>query len=195
MSICIKICSTGNRFQYIRTRSCTRMPILPTLCIIGKLYSKNEDFLKSNLLCFDLVWLYLFTVFFRIIYFCFNLIWWQPVLNFCVWKATVLNFAHTNVFHTKTHRISEFQKTSCGWCHFKISKIYYLYQSVINFQLINLSVHFGFRTKVIVSILFQGWCWNRRWLYLPSGFGQVSPTRVHAEAFGQDPENGQTAHD
>ena len=37
MYICIHIYYTGKHFQFIPIRSCTKMPTLPTLCIMGKL--------------------------------------------------------------------------------------------------------------------------------------------------------------
>ena len=37
MSICIEVDSSLNYFQFISIRSCTKMPMLSTLCITGKL--------------------------------------------------------------------------------------------------------------------------------------------------------------
>ena len=38
MRSCIKIYSTGNHFQFILIRNCTKMITLPTLCISGNSY-------------------------------------------------------------------------------------------------------------------------------------------------------------
>ena len=55
MYICIHIYYTGKHFQFIPIRSCTKMPTLPTLCIMGKLDCMSEVFHIVFSVCFELV--------------------------------------------------------------------------------------------------------------------------------------------